>query len=172
MSEPNRAVVLVEAKYENLELWYPYWRLREHGLAVDIVGPECGKTYGSKEGYPCTSDTPIVEALERTYEALIVPGGWAPDRLRRYPDILRLVKKTHDEGGIIASICHGPWVLVSAKILEGRKVTCVGAIKRAWFRACASASGKPMASCLILAVRVCLSSFFRPSLLLSILQNW
>jgi len=129
MSEPKRAVVLVEEKYENLELWYPYWRLREYGLAVDLVGPECGKAYGSKEGYPATSDTPVMEALERSYEAIVVPGGWAPDRLRRYSDILRLVAKIHDEGGIVASICHGPWVLVSAKILKGRKVTCVAAIK-------------------------------------------
>jgi protease I len=129
MDPQKRAVVLVEEKYENLELWYPYWRLVEYGLAVDLVGPECGKTYGSKEGYPCTTDVPIGEALERRYEAIVVPGGWAPDRLRRYPDILRLVKKVHDEGGIVASICHGPWVLVSARILAGRKVTCVGAIK-------------------------------------------
>ncbi len=129
MADPKRAVVLVEEKYENLELWYPYWRLREMGLDVDLVGPECGKTYGSKEGYPCTTDTPIVEALDRDYEAIVVPGGWAPDRLRRYPQILDLVKKVHDAGGCVASICHGPWVLVSAKILEGRQVTCVSAIK-------------------------------------------
>jgi len=129
VSDPKRAVVLVEEKYENLELWYPYWRLRELGLAVDLVGPECGKSYGSKEGYPCITDTPIVEALERNYVCLVAPGGWAPDRLRRYPEILQLVKNVHDGNGVIASICHGPWVLVSARILEGRKVTCVSAIK-------------------------------------------
>ncbi len=125
----NRACVLVENQYENLELWYPYWRLRELGLEVDLVGPEDEKVYGSKEGYSCTSDTPVVTALERDYDVIVVPGGMAPDKLRRYPNILQLVKKVHDEGGIVASICHGPWVLISAKILRGRKATCVSAIK-------------------------------------------
>ena len=129
MSAPRRACVLVESHYENLELWYPYWRLRELGFDVDLVGPEPQKTYGSKEGYPCTSDTPVGAALERKYAILVAPGGMAPDKLRRYPEILRLVKKVHDEGGIVASICHGPWVLISAKILRGKKVTCVAAIK-------------------------------------------
>ncbi|MBI4606072.1 MAG: type 1 glutamine amidotransferase [Planctomycetes bacterium] len=124
----RRACVLVEDKYENLELWYPTLRLKELGLEVDLVGPEPGRTYGSKEGYPAASDTPVGEALARRYAAIVVPGGWAPDRLRRHPDVLRLVKKVHDEGGVVASICHGPWVLVSAKILKGRRVTCVAAI--------------------------------------------
>lgn len=129
MSLHRRACVLVENQYENLELWYPYWRLRELGFAVDLVGPESEKTYGSKEGYPCRSDTPVIVALERAYDVIVAPGGMAPDKLRRYPEILQLVKKVHDEGGIVASICHGPWVLISAKILRGRKVTCVAAIK-------------------------------------------
>ena len=125
----GRAVVLVENMYENLELWYPYWRLRELGYQVDLVGPETGKTYGSKEGYPCTTDTNIVQALETSYNAIIVPGGVAPDKLRRYPHILKLVSKVYSEGGLVASICHGPSVLISAKILDGKKVTCVKAIK-------------------------------------------
>jgi protease I len=129
MSTQKRACVLVEERYENLELWYPYYRLLEHGLAVDLVGPECGKTYGSKEGYPAVSDTQVSIALERNYAVIVAPGGFAPDRLRRYPDILRLVAKVHEEGGVVASICHGPWVLVSAKILRGRRATCVAAIK-------------------------------------------
>lgn len=129
MSSPKRACVLVEDKYENLELWYPYYRLKELGLDVDLVGPEVKKTYGSKEGYPATSDTDVKVALEREYAVIVAPGGFAPDRLRRYPDILKLVKKVHDEGGIVASICHGPWVLISAKILKGRRATCVAAIK-------------------------------------------
>ena len=129
MSVKRRAAVLVEDNYECLELWYPYYRLLEHGLEMDLVGPEPAKTYRSKEGYPATSDTPPGTAIERSYDALIAPGGMAPDRLRRYPEILALVKKVHDDGGIVASICHGPWVLVSAKILKGRRVTCVAAIK-------------------------------------------
>src|SRR5262245_23943930 len=129
MTTSRRAAVLVEENYECLELWYPYWRLRELGLEVDLIGPESGKTYRSKEGYPAPSDTPVGTALERRYDVLVAPGGMAPDRLRRYPEILKLVKKVHDEGGIVASICHGPWVLISAKILKGRRVTCVAAIK-------------------------------------------
>lgn len=130
MSAVKRAVVLVEAQYECLELWVPYMRLRELGLAVDLVGPaEAGRTYGSKEGYPCVTDTSIEQALGRPYECIVVPGGVAPDKLRRYPDVLRLVKKVHDEGGLVASICHGPSVLISARILRGRKLTCVVAIR-------------------------------------------
>ena len=130
MGETRRAVVLVEEQYENLELWYPYWRLREMGFEVDLVGPaEKGKTYRSKEGYPCATDASIGEALERSYDCLVVPGGIAPDKLRRYPDVLQLVRKVHDAGGLVASICHGPSVLISARILKGRKTTCVSAIK-------------------------------------------
>src|SRR5262245_1051671 len=116
-SEKKRGVILVEDNYECLELWYPYYRLRELGLEVDLVGPENGKAYRSKEGYPAASDTAVAAALEREYDVLVAPGGMAPDRLRRYPEILRLVKKVDGEGGIVASICHGPWVLVSAKVL-------------------------------------------------------
>jgi protease I len=129
MSTKQRAVILVEDNYECLELWYPYYRLRELGLDVDLVGPESQKTYRSKEGYPAVSDTPIGAALEKRYEVLVAPGGMAPDRLRRYPEILRLVKKVDDEGGVVASICHGPWVLISARVLKGRRATCVSAIK-------------------------------------------
>lgn len=125
----RQAVVLVENLYENLELWVPYWRLRELEFQVDLVGPECPKTYESKEGYPCATDTPLSKALEKRYDALVAPGGYAPDKLRRYPDLLRLVKKVHDEGSLVASICHGLWVLISARILKGRSVTCVSAIK-------------------------------------------
>jgi protease I len=129
MSSNQRAAILVEDNYECLELWYPYYRLRQLGLEVDLVGPEAGKTYRSKEGYPAASDTAPAAALGKRYEVLVAPGGMAPDRLRRYPQILDLVRKVHDEGGIVASICHGPWVLVSAKILRGRRATCVSAIK-------------------------------------------
>jgi protease I len=130
MTEPRRAVVLVESQYECLELWYPYYRLKEIGIEVDLVGPAPpGTSYGSKEGYPCVTDTSVETALGRSYAAIVVPGGVAPDKLRRHADILRLVKKVHDEGGLVASICHGPSVLISARILRGRKLTCVVAIK-------------------------------------------
>lgn len=129
MSNPPRGVVLVENLYENLELWFPYWRLRELGYDVDLVGPEVNTTYGSKEGYPAVTDTSLEDALTRNYDILVAPGGMAPDKLRRYPKILDLVRKVHDDGGVIASICHGPWVLISAKIVRERKMTCVSAIK-------------------------------------------
>ena len=130
MNDARRAVVLVEAQYECLELWYPYYRLRELGFAVDLVGPgEAGKTYGSKEGYPCTTTVSIGDALAQGYRCVVVPGGIAPDKLRRYPQVLELVRKVHDQGGLVASICHGPSVLISARILRGRRVTCVSAIR-------------------------------------------
>jgi deglycase len=127
--EGKRAVVLVEQQYQELEVWYPVYRLREAGCKVTLVGPEGGQTYPSKLGYPAKADRGIAEVGPDDFDILIIPGGFAPDFMRRCEPMVRLVKKMADMGKIVAAICHGPWMLCSAGVLKNRKATCFFAIK-------------------------------------------
>jgi protease I len=123
-----RAAVLVEDHYQVLEVWYPYLRLREEGIDTVFVGT--GKQeYASKEGYPATSELSIDKASVSEFDAVIVPGGYAPDMLRRHERVNSFVKEMFDKGKTVAAICHAGWVLVSAGILKGKKATCFYAIK-------------------------------------------
>ena len=124
----GRILVLVEHNYEDLELWYPKIRLEEEGYEVTVAGPE-RKTYPGKNGYPCPADTTFADIDAADFAGLIIPGGWAPDRLRRYPRVLELVQEFDRAGKTIGMICHAGWVPISAKILKGRTVTGVSAIK-------------------------------------------
>jgi protease I len=124
-----RAISLVAKDYEDLEFWYPTLRLREEGTEVDIVGEVAEHTYMGKYGLPATT-THAFHGLETSdYDILLVPGGWAPDRLRRYPEVLRIVREMNAEGRIIGQICHAGWVLASAGILRGKRVTSTPGIK-------------------------------------------
>lgn len=114
--------VLVEDDYEDLELWYPFLRLKEAGYAPVMVGPEA-KMYKSKHGYAAGPALSVSEVDADSLVGLVVPGGYAPDRLRRHPAVVELVRSVFDRGGMIASICHGGSLLVSANIVRGRKVT-------------------------------------------------
>ena len=124
----KKIAILVEDLYEDLELWYPYYRLLEEGAEVKIIGPEA-KVYKSKYGYPAGADLSAAEAKAGDFQGIVVPGGYAPDRLRRYPEILDIVREIFEKGGIVASICHGPWVLISANIMKGKKTTGFSSIK-------------------------------------------
>ncbi|MCS7263506.1 MAG: type 1 glutamine amidotransferase [Armatimonadetes bacterium] len=124
-----KVAVLVEDLYENLELWYPVLRLREEGAEVVIVGPRAGETYKSKEGYPAKSDKSADELSAEEIDAVIVPGGYAPDRMRRHQSMVKLVREAFEKGKIVAAICHGGWMLAEADILKGRTVTSFFAIK-------------------------------------------
>jgi len=123
------AVVLAEKDYECLELHYPRLRLVEAGYTVQVAGPEVKHTYTSKEGYWAVSTVDFKSVNPKDVKVLIVPGGFAPDRLRRYQDCLHLVSEVHKNGGVVGFICHGAWVPISAKILKGKKATCYFAIK-------------------------------------------
>jgi protease I len=125
----KRVAVLAEANYEDLELWYPLLRLREEGAETFVVGTGSSGSYMSKHGYPVEVDADADTVTASQFDAIIIPGGWAPDRLRRYPAVLRLVKEADEQGKVIGAICHAAWVLVSAQILKGRTITCVKAIK-------------------------------------------
>ncbi|GIV78325.1 type 1 glutamine amidotransferase [Litorilinea aerophila] len=126
--EGKHVAVLAEDMYEDPELWYPYYRLLEAGARVTLVGPEA-KTYTSKHGYPVKAEVAASQVKAADFDGVVVPGGFAPDRLRRYPEILSLVKGVHDQGGMVAAICHAAWVPISAGIMRGKRATCVSAIK-------------------------------------------
>jgi protease I len=124
----TKVAVLIEDHYQVLEVWYPYLRLREDGIKTVLVGTGKGQ-YKSKEGYPAEEELSVKSARAEEFDAVVIPGGYAPDILRRYEEINQFVKKIFDGGRIVACICHGGWVLVSAGILKGKKVTGFSAIK-------------------------------------------
>lgn len=115
--------VLVEDIYEDLELWYPVYRLREEGAKVILVGPESGKTYSSKHGYPATADRAANQVAAADFDAVIIPGGYSPDRMRRDPAMVKLVADAMQAGKTVAAICHGAWMLCSTRGLQGRRAT-------------------------------------------------
>lgn len=127
--DEKRFVVLVDDQYEDQELWYPVQRLREAGAAVTIVGPEAGKTYRSKHGYPAKSDKAAGEVIADDFDGVIIPGGYAPDRMRRHEAMVALVRDAHQTGKIVAAICHAGWMLCSAGVLKGKEATSFSAIK-------------------------------------------
>jgi protease I len=123
------AIVLAENIYENLELHYPRLRLIEAGFDVKVAAPKKGETYTSKEGYPVVADVTFADVDPKAVKVLVVPGGFAPDKLRRYPACNKLVADAFAAGAVVASICHAGWVPISAKIVKGKRLTSVSAIK-------------------------------------------
>jgi protease I len=124
-----RAAILVEQQYQELEVWYPLYRLREAGCQVSLVGPEAGKSYPSKLGYPAISDRAGHQVSANDFDLLIIPGGFAPDFIRRTPALIALAQTMAEQHKVIGAICHGPWVLCSTTALRGRHATCFFAIK-------------------------------------------
>ncbi len=122
------ALVFIENDFQDAEVLYPYYRLGEAGFDVLLVGPE--KTvYKGKYGYPLQAHAAVADVLDRTFDVVVIPGGWAPDRLRRHSGVLDLVRRHVAGQKTVAAICHGPWVLSSAGVLKGRTLTCFDAIK-------------------------------------------
>lgn len=125
----KRAVVLVDQMYQEMEVWYPVYRLREAGCEVTLVGPEANKTYPSKLGYPATSDKAADQVSADDFDMMVIPGGYAPDHMRRCEAMIRLVSTMAEQDKPIAAICHGGWMLCSTQALKGRTATCFFAIK-------------------------------------------
>lgn len=124
-----KVLAFVDEEFEDLEMWYPVLRLRESGAEVHLAGPKANTVYHGKYGVPLTTDYSIAEVKSKDYVGLYVPGGWAPDKLRRYADVLRLTKEFHEAQKPIAHICHAGWVLASAKICAGYTMTSTPGIK-------------------------------------------
>lgn len=125
----KRILAFVDDIYEDLELWYPKIRLEEEGWRVTVAGPAADTVYKGKHGYPCRSDATIGDARAADYDALLVPGGFMPDKLRRDPKVLQLVREFDAAKKPIAFICHAGWILISADILRGRRATSTVGIK-------------------------------------------
>jgi protease I len=127
--EGKKVLMFVDHVYEDLELWYPKLRLIEEGALVIVAGPEAGKIYEGKNGYPCKSDVSYKDVEEKDFDGLVIPGGFAPDKLRRDPKVLQLTKQFNDSGKLVAHICHAGWITISAKIMKGYKCTSTPGIK-------------------------------------------
>jgi protease I len=120
--------MLVENLYQELEVWYPLLRFREAGAKVTTVGSG-DKTYKSKYGYPVGADTSADKVKADDFDGIIIPGGYAPDIMRRHAAMVELVRDMTKKGKVVGSICHGGWVLVSADVLRNKRATCFFAIK-------------------------------------------
>ena len=122
-------LMFVDDVYEDLELWYPKLRLVEAGAKVTVAAPQAGKSYRGKHGYPCISDAAICDIRADDFHGMVIPGGFMPDQLRRDPQVLNLVRLTAEAGKLVAAICHGGWIPISAKVYSGVRVTGSPGIK-------------------------------------------
>ena len=129
MSKQQSIAILVEEQYQVLEVWYPWLRLRENGFAVQFIGSGTQEQYGSKEGYPVPVDAAVQDVQAADFAAVVIPGGFAPDFMRRVPQMARFVRDMYEQDKVVAAICHGGWMLVSAGILAGKRATSFFAIK-------------------------------------------
>lgn len=125
----SKILIFVEDEYEDLELQYPKYRMLEEGAKIQVAGPEAKKTYKGKNGYPCKSDISFDEVKVADFDALIIPGGYAPDKLRRIPKVLEITKQFYEQNKLIAYICHAGWIPVSANLVDGLKCTSYFSIK-------------------------------------------
>ncbi|WP_058301734.1 type 1 glutamine amidotransferase domain-containing protein [Gorillibacterium timonense] len=125
----KNVLAFCDTDFEDLEMWYPVLRLREAGATVTIAGPEAGKVYKGKYGVPLESDISYADVNSSRFDGLYVPGGWAPDKMRRDADVLKLTREFHEASKPIGQICHAGWVLASAKIVKGYTMTSTPGIK-------------------------------------------
>jgi protease I len=125
----RRIAVVVDDIYEDLELWYPRIRFEEEGWQVLVAGPQAGKIYAGKHGYPCAAQAGFSDLRAEELDALLVPGGFAPDKIRRDARVLALVREMNAAGKLIGFICHAGWVLISAGILKGKRATSTVGIR-------------------------------------------
>ena len=119
----KRVAIFVEEGFEDLEFWVPVMRLREEGAEVTVLGPAAGKTYTGKHCLTAAADRAAGDANADEFDAVVVPGGWAPDKLRRYPGVTGLVRQAHQQGKIVGLICHAGLVGISAGIVRGSRAT-------------------------------------------------
>lgn len=125
----RRILIFVGDDYEDLELWYPKLRLEEAGASTLLAGEAVGHRYVGKNGYPCVSEAAVDEVRADDFDGAVIPGGWMPDKLRRNEKILALVRRFNESGKLIASICHGPWINISAGVVRGVTMTSTPGIK-------------------------------------------
>lgn len=125
---PKTLLTFVDDAYEDLELWYPKLRLEEANVATRVAGPEL-RAFTGKHGYPAAADALIREANSLDFDGLLIPGGFMPDKLRRDAKVLSLTREFFEQGKLVAFICHGGWIPISARILKGKRATGSRGIK-------------------------------------------
>lgn len=120
---------MVEDGHEDLELWYPYYRLKEEGADVLLAGHE-KREYESKHGYPCETDKKVSDLRPKDFDAVVIPGGVAgPDRMRRHKEIIDFVRAMDEDARLVAAICHAAWIPISAGLVKGRLMTSFSSVK-------------------------------------------
>lgn len=119
----KRVLAFVDDIYEDLELWYPKLRLESVGALVVLAGPSAGVKHLGKHGYPCVSDVAIADCDSSSFDAVLLPGGFMPDKLRRDAQVKLLISQFARDGKCVAAICHGGWMAISAGVYRGVRVT-------------------------------------------------
>jgi protease I len=127
--EGKKVLLMVEEMFNLFEFWYPYYRLKEAGAEVVVVAPEKGTPYAGKGGTEAVADKSAAEIDPKQFDGIVIPGGYAPDHMRRHEEMVQIVRDMYDSGKAIAAICHAGWMLASAKIVEGKTLTSFFAIK-------------------------------------------
>lgn len=123
-SNGRRAVIITGPRFQDEEFIYPYYRLLEEGFELDVATKDKGTVYG-KYGIPVVATKDVKDLRVEDYDLVVLPGGQeAPDRVRQIPEVLVFVKAMFDRGKVVAAICHGPWITISAGIMKGKKATC------------------------------------------------
>ena len=125
----KKVIILIEEMFNVFEFWYPYYRLKEEGVEVTVVGSGSAEVYTGKPGTQAKADVSADQVSAEEFDGIIIPGGYAPDMMRRYPAMINLVKDIFIAGKPVAAICHAGWMLVSAGILSGKRATSFFAIK-------------------------------------------
>ena len=121
--------IMLDQQYQEMEVWYPYYRLVEAGAKVIRVAPAAGETYPSKLGYPCPSDVAAADVRGSDFDAVVVPGGWCPDFMRRSETMIRFIQQCAEAQIVLAAICHGGWMLCCTDALRGKRATSFMAIR-------------------------------------------
>jgi protease I len=117
----KKIIILIEELFNVFEFWYPYYRLKEEGAEVTVVGSGSAEVYTGKPGTQAKADVSADKVSAENFDGIVIPGGYAPDMMRRHPAMVNLVKDFFKNDKLIAAICHAGWMLISAKILSGRK---------------------------------------------------
>lgn len=125
----KRVAILAENIYQEMELWVPYYRLKEEGAEIRIVGAGGAKSYTSKLGYPVNVDVQADAVSANDFDAVVIPGGFAPDMMRRHDSMVKLVREAAQQGKVVAAICHAGWMLCSSGVVKGRRATSFFSIK-------------------------------------------